>query len=449
MTAFAQGKGHWLLGILPDYRRDPLATMVNLSRQADLVSMRTAMRPGFLLAHPKHVQHVLVDRQRSYSKRTKAYQAVADVLGTNLLTSDGEEWKWRRKAAQQAFRKDCLRAFLPTFVATTREMSAEWERAAAEGRGVDANADVTQLTLSALGRCLFGRDLGTEAESVGRYLGAALHEGEGRWTQLFAPPLWLPTNANRRFHGAMAHLDTTVDAVLAHRRRSAGPGDQDFVGLLLDADERYREDAKFLRDDVLTMIMAGHETISNAITWTLYLLATHPDVQERLHAELAGAGPEAAGTIEQLGALRYLDAVIDESLRLFPPVWIFNRLAEEDDEIDGVRIPKGSAMQIVPYVIHRRADLWQDADRFDPTRFLEGGEASRQHRCAYIPFGAGARMCIGAGFSLLEAKAALSVVCRTFRFELEGEDTVRAAPVFMSLRPHGGPRLRLHRRDAA
>lgn len=447
MTAFAKAPGHWLLGILPDYRRDALATMVGLSRQADLVSMRTALRPGFLLAHPRHVQHVLVDRQKSYTKRTRSYQALVDVLGTGLLTSDGEAWKWRRKAAQQAFRKECLRAFLPTFVGATREMCGAWERARADGRPVDVNPALTQLALTALGRCLFGGDLGAEADTVGSHLGAALHEGEARWTQVLAPPLWLPTPANQRFNKALAHLDRTVDTVLAQRRRSADTGATDFVGLLLQADERYREDAKSLRDEVLTMILAGHETISNALCWTLYLLAKHPEVQERLHAELDGAGD--ADTVEQLGALRYLDAVIDEALRLYPPVWIFTRLAEEDDVLDGVPIPKGSVMVICPYVIHRRADLWHDADAFDPTRFVEGGEASRQPRCAHMPFGAGARMCIGAGFSMLEAKAALSVLCRTFRFELDGEDTVTAAPVFMSLRPHGGPRLRLHRRDTA
>jgi cytochrome P450 len=429
-TAAAQG--HWLLGILPDYQRDPLETMVRIARQGDLVSMRTALRPGFLLAHPDHVRRVLVDNAKAYSKNTRSYQALVDVLGTGLLTADGEDWKWRRKAAQQAFRKDCMRAFLPIFLGATEDLCAAWAPLA-DGRPVDVTPHLTQLTLTALGRCLFGRDLGTEAESVGRILGEALREGEGRWTRVTAPPLWLPTPANLRFRGAKSRLDATIDVVLRQRRGQKATGEQDFVGLLLDADERYHGDAAFLRDDVLTMIMAGHETISNALCWTLYLLAKHPDVQERLHGALAD------------DASPYLDAVIDESLRLFPPVWIFTRLAEEDDVLGGTPIPKGSVMVICPYVIHRRPDLWRDADTFDPDRFLADGEASRQPRCAHMPFGAGPRMCIGAGFSLLEARAAITVLCRKYRFGL-ASDGVRAAPVFMSLRPEGGPVLTLSRR---
>lgn len=430
----ATASGHWLLGILPDYQRDPLETMVRMSRQADLVSMRTALRPGFLLAHPDHVRRVLVDNAKAYSKNTRSYQALVDVLGTGLLTADGEDWKWRRKAAQQAFRKECMRAFLPIFLEATTDLCDAWAPLA-DGRPVDASPHLTQLTLTALGRCLFGRDLGTEADSVGQTLGEALREGEGRWTRVTAPPLWLPTPANLRFRSAKSRLDATIDVVLRQRRGQGPKGEQDFVGLLLEADERYHGDGAFLRDDVLTMIMAGHETISNALCWTLYLLAKHPGVQEQLHADL--------GTGELGGP--YLDAVIDESLRLFPPVWIFTRLAEEDDVLGGTPIPKGSVMVICPYVIHRRQDLWKDADTFDPDRFLPDGEASRQPRCAHMPFGAGPRMCIGAGFSMLEARAALSVLCRRFRFELASDD-VRAAPVFMSLRPEGGPVLRLSRR---
>jgi cytochrome P450 len=435
LTAYAEGSGHWLLGILPDYQRDPLATMVGMSRQADLVSMRTALRPGFLLAHPDHVRRVLVDNAKAYSKNTRSYQALVDVLGTGLLTVDGEEWKWRRKAAQQAFRKDAMRAFLPTFQSAAEDLCAAWR---ADGP-IDANTQLTGLALTALGRCLFGRDLGKEADSVGKTLGDALFEGQSRWTRVLAPPLWLPTPSNLRFRSAKAKLDATIDGVLQQRRDRGGPSQQDFVGLLLDADERYREHAAFLRDDVLTMIMAGHETISNALCWTLYLLAKHPDVQERLHAELAAG---VTDTIDGLGSLPYLDAVIDESLRLYPPVWIFTRLAEEEDVLGETPIPKGSVMVLCPYVIHRRQDLWSEADTFDPTRFLPDGEASRQPRCAYLPFGAGARMCIGAGFSTLEARAVLSVLCRTFRFELH-DDAVRAAPVFMSLRPENGPYLRV------
>jgi cytochrome P450 len=302
--------------------------------------------------------------------------------------------------------------------------------------------EMSRLTLDIVTGALFHAHVGEEPGAISRAVNVLVEDLGYRFEVPFYPPHRVPTPRNRRFRAALRTVDRAVYSIIAERRRGGGD-EEDLLALLMEArDEETGESMgdKQLRDEVITLFLAGHETTANALSWAFYLLATHPDAEERLRAELAevlGAEDDfRVPTLEDLPRLPYAKMVVDETLRLYPPAWITNRQAIADDEILGHRIPAGAFVMLSPYVLHRHPDYWTEPDAFDPERFAPG-QGNGRPRFAYFPFGGGPRQCIGQSMALVEAQLVLATVLGSCRLRPASDKPVEAEAL-ATLRPRGG-----------
>ena len=427
-------------------QRDVLAVFERAARLGDLVRIPLPHRTGYLVNHPDGVRRVLVENHRNYGKRTRGYQVLEIVLGQGLVTSQGATWKHRRRIAQPAFHHRKIKVFLSTMDDAIASMLARWRTRYPEGAVVPVDEEMNRLTLEVVSRCLLGTDPAQDSDVFGDALTVVLHETVRRMTEAVAMPLWVPTSRNRRLGRALRQMDDEVGRVIA-RRRSEG-GQEDLLSMLVAARDEETgtglTDAE-LRDEVLTMILAGHETTANALAWTFCLLGDAPESRLRLEEEAEAALPREAVDYEDVAALRYTGAVFHEALRLYPPLWIIGRSVEGPDVILGHAIPSDSIVFLVPYLMHRDPRFWDNPKSFDPERFLDEG-ASKSSKYAYFPFAAGPRSCIGQSFATLESKLVLGRLAQSLRL-----DPVSEAPVVpeatVTLRPKGGLPMRIHWRN--
>lgn len=436
------------LGHFFSFRKDAPGLFLRGVQQGDAVRMRVGDRHITALYHPDHIHHVLVTRGARYTKRTRGYEALRELLGQGLLTSEGEAWKRERRVVQPAFQQARMAGFARTMVVATLDMAAEWERAAAEGRTLDMAAEMSRLTLRIAGETFFSMDISQQSGQVAPALDVVLSGFiRGVLNPLAAR---LPLPATLRHRKAIATLDEVVRGIVA-KRRAEGGGGEDLLGLLMAArDEETGEGMsdEQLRDEILTMLIAGHETTANALAWTIYRLSQHADVDARLHSELLSV-EEGPAMARELANLPWLDMTLRESLRLHPPAWVESRMALDDDEVGGYRIPAGTFVFLSQYAVHRNPRLWEDPDRFDPERFLPERQVcpdgSPRPRLAWFPFGAGQRKCIGEGFAMMESKIVLSILARRFRFALKPGHRVESEAT-VTLRPRGGLPMRVSAR---
>jgi cytochrome P450 len=392
-----------------------------------------------LISAPDDVRRVLQDQHRTYSKRTRGIEKLRIFLGNGLLTSEGDFWLRQRRIAQPAFHRDRIASFGGAMTRAAGDMlERRWAQQAASGQPFDVATEMMRLTLRVVSETLFGADVSGDADAVGEAVGQLLHEAMRvieAWVDL---PMTLPTPGNRRLQAAMATVDEVVMRVIAERRRAADPG-SDLLAMLMRArDEETGESMsdRQLRDEVVTMFLAGHETTANALSWALYLLAMHPGEARKLRVELREVLGGRPPTIEDVPRLVQTRAVIQETMRLYPPAWITTRRVEQEDMLGGYRVPAESVVFVSPYVIHRSPRLWKNPEGFDPDRFLPERAASIP-RLAYLPFGAGPRQCIGNGFAMLEAQLILATIVQRAELELVPGRVVEVEPV-VTLRPKGG-----------
>jgi cytochrome P450 len=436
-----------VVGALPALQRDLLGTFERAARLGDVVRFQLFHRTGHLLVHPDAVKHVLVDEHRKYGKQTRGYDTLRLVLGQGLVTSEGELWRRQRRIAQPAFHHARLVNFGERMVRAGEQLLERWAAPAARGEALELDRAMMQVTLQIVGECLLSVDLSDESDVVGSAVGTMLRQSVRRITRpLRSPPLSLPTPGNRRFLRARAALDEVVYGIIRERR--ARPSEAvDLLAMFLEArDEETGEgmNDQQLRDEVITMVTAGHETTANALTWTFYLLGRNPEARSRLEAELDAVLAGRAPTVAELGALPYTEAVLKESMRLFPPVWMIGRSAQQPDEVGGYAIPAGSMMFLSPWITQHDARFFPEPARFRPERFL-APEAERIPRFAYFPFASGPRVCIGNGFAMMEARLLLALIAQRYRMQLvEGQAVVSEAAV--TLRPRDGLRVMLERR---
>jgi cytochrome P450 len=432
--------------VLPQLRVDPLGTFLHAAdRYGDVVHLKAGPYHGFLLSNPADIKHVLQDNARNYHK-SPLYERLKDGLGNGLLTSEDAVWLRQRRLAQPAFHRQRIVTMADAMVACTEQMIERWGHAASAGDTIDVVAEMMALTQAIIVKTMFSTDLGATADVVNRTWPIINRRiGETFWSTKLETQLPLP--ANRRFRRALHELETVVYRIIADRRRNRRD-EPDLLSMFLSArDEETGVGMtdRQLRDEVMTMLLAGHETTSLALSWTYYLLSQHPEVERNIADEVdrvvAGRRPTFAD-VDQLTCTR---RAIEESLRLYPPAWGFSRLALGDDEIGGYRVPKGSLVYLIPFVIHRRPRLWPDPERFDPDRFASGHEAARP-RFAYIPFGGGPRGCIGNQFAMVEAQLIVAAVARRYRIELVPGQNIRAEPL-ITLRPAPGIRAKLFKRN--
>jgi cytochrome P450 len=428
-------------------RRDPLTYLEQVTRRyGDLVAFPLPRTPVLLVNDPDGVRRVLVENTRAYSKATVQYGALSAVTGSGLLTADGDDWRHHRRIVQPAFHHAGLDNVATQSVRAGLRLARGWAELP-DGAVVDVDAACMQATLEVVGRTLFDADLAADGERIVAAVHDALSVVIAR--ARLPRPAWLPLPSARRLSRAVATLDETCERVVgARRRRSTGP-DDDLLGLLLQsADEHGGLSPRQVRDELVTLVIAGHETVASAMTWTLQLLAEHPEVQAQVHAEL-DALPGDQPRWEDYGSLRRTRQVVDEALRLFPPAWVVTRRALEGDVVAGLDVPEGTLVIISPWLLHRRPQAWPDPLRFDPDRFATARDSAP--RGDYLPFGAGPRLCIGRDFALVETVLALATVLRRHRLatvDVDGRPGRPAVDALVTLRPRGGLPLRVHRRDA-
>lgn len=429
-----------LLGVLPALARDPLAVFERARPLGEVVRLPVPDRhPLFLLTGPEGVRHVLQTRAPDYL-RTRFHDRLKPVLGDGLVTSDGALWRRQRALLQPAFRAERVRGFVAGMGEEALALAARWE--ALEGGATDVARGMSSLALAIAVRALFGAEPRAEDAAIA----AAVEEAQGWISARFwsLAPRWtarLPTPANRRFRRALAALDATVDRVVAERLRRGMAG-EDLLGLLLSAQaEAAAPDLRQVRDEAMTMLLAGHETTAAALAWTWHLLALHPQEAQRLRDECAFLEGRAPGWAD-VGRLERARAVANEAMRLYPPVGWTSRLAARADTIAGVAIPAGSTLIVSPWLLHRDPRLWAEPERFDPARFLPG--APRPPAYAHIPFGGGPRTCIGSHFALTEMVVALAVLAPRFAPEHVAGHTVEPE-LMVTLRPRGGLKMRMRR----
>ncbi|MBI3551437.1 MAG: cytochrome P450 [Elusimicrobia bacterium] len=439
-----------VLSSLKQFKENPLAVMLDGQRRyGDVVAFRFGTMSFHFISHPRDLQHVLQSNQKNYSRQTPGYEAMRIVLGNGLVTSDGEFWLRQRRISQPAFHRQRVAGFAQVMVDAALETAARWETEVGTGKPLDVAAEMMRLTLKIVGLTLMSTDVSAASSEVGQAVGVSLHELQSR---IYAPylhlPMQVPTISNRRLRAAVKTVDGVVLGMIAQRRNAVEEG-SDFLGMLMEArDEDTGEtmsDAQ-LRDELLTLFMAGHETTANALAWTWYLLSVNPAVRARLEGEVEKVLGKRPPSFADLPALAYSRMVVSESMRLYPPAWVLSRCAIKGDEIGGFPIKAGSVVFMSPFVTQRREDLWDNPEGFDPQRFDPGAPKPRPF--AYFPFGGGGHQCIGAEFAMMEAQLIVVALLQRCRLNLVSGHPVELEPL-ITLRPKHGMRMLYFPREAA
>ena len=425
-------------------QRNLLTAWPEKAYRSDLFVCRWMLRPALVANCPEAARHVLLDKVDNYVKSSLARQLLKP-LGRGLLTSEGELWRRQRRTVAPAFHPRRLESLVPAMVEATRGMLAGWEREP-DGAVVDLAEAFGRLTLQIITRTMFSINIrGRAADLRAAFLKSESLGNRPSVADLFGLPAWFPRREPRHVREATKLLDRMMLAIIERRRREGGP-DDDLLGRMLaavDGNGGAPDDVE-LRDQIVTFFSAGHETTANSLAWAFYLLSQHEDVETKLHTELAELLGGRAPGYADLARLRYTRMVIEESMRLLPGANLIPREALADDEIMGRKVRKGSTVLVWPWLLHRHEKLWVRPRAFDPERFAPERAAARR-RFSYIPFSAGPRACIGAGFAMQESILILAMVAQ--RFRLRSTPATKVAPIGLVLiRPRFGLPMRLERR---
>jgi cytochrome P450 len=407
----------------------------------DVVSVRLGPRRFVLLNHPRYIEEVLVTQSRNFGKHY-AFRFNRLLLGNGLLSSDGEFWLRQRRLAQPAFNRSRIAPYGAIMAERAERLTAGWR----DGETRDIRAEMTRLTLGIVGETLFGADVGGREKVIGEALDTTMDHWMTRIRSLVILPTSLPTPLNLRMRQAVGRLDEIIYGIIG-RRRASGEERGDLLSMLLHArdedDGRGMTDQQ-LRDEVMTLFLAGYETTALALSWTWYLLAQYPEVEARLLAELQEVLAGRLPTADDLPRLRYTEWVVLESMRLYPPAYMIGREALTDCVLGGYQVPAGWTIWMSQWVMHCHPRYWERPDEFYPDRWANDLE-DRLPRYVYFPFGAGPRQCIGNAFAMMEMVLVLATIVPRFRFALVPGPPVVPRPGF-TLRPAGGIPLALHRR---
>ncbi|MBF5043377.1 MULTISPECIES: cytochrome P450 [Myxococcaceae] len=437
--------GVWKL--LRGHREDPLQRWTHVrDTYGDVARYRYGVGTNYLVTHPDGLKRVLQDNAGNYTKRHPTYAMIRRLVGNGLLTSEGPYWLRQRRLAQPAFHRARIAAMAERMVRAAERTRDAWEARAASGAPFSMLEDMSALTLQVVGEALFGTRLAAKTEQVRQAwdtLNAQFVERYNR--RRFLPPV-LPTRSDRAFRAAHRAFFSIVDELVQAKRREGGAG-EDLLSMLVsarDADTGEAMSDAQLRDEVVTLLLAGHETTALALGWAWALLDQHPRVAERLRDELARELQGRSPTFADLPRLAHTRHVVDEVLRLYPPAYIFFRRVEADDVVCGARVRKGGTVVVAPMALHRHPAYWEDPDAFRPERWADEAAVQRRPRFAYLPFSAGPRQCIGNTFALTEAVLLLATLAPRFRPRLVDGYTLR--PEYLTtLRPSGGLPMRLER----
>jgi cytochrome P450 len=438
-------KGHFLLGALPDIRRDELDYLTDIVRRyGDVVYLRVVNHPCYVLSHPRDIEYVLLTNYGNF-KKSIFLRASQALFGNGLLTSDGDFWLRQRRLLQPAFHHESIAAYSRAMVEHTGQELAAWQ----DGEVRDVHQDMMRLTMQIVGEVLFGDNISADIEDAGEALRVFFEQFDERFG-LYAIPEWLPTPANLRYRQAMRRLDRILEKVIRARQTNGGPdrpsGGHASLDLLSTLMRLQDENGtgmteKQLRDELMTLFFTGHETTGLALGWTWHLVAQHPEAGDRLFQEVEQVLGGRTPTFQDIPKMQFVDFVIKESLRLYPPAYGVVRQAVNDCEIGGYTIPAGATVAMFPWSVHRDPRYFDRPEEFLPERWAGGFEKSLP-RCAYFPFSVGPRVCIGNTFALTELALLVAMIAQRFRFEPVAGHPVLLNPS-LTLRPRKGIKLRV------
>ena len=424
--------------------RDPLNCLIDASQYGPIADLGANT---YSVSDPAMIKHILQDNHRNYDNRqTPTLLRLRPLLGRGLVLNEGESWLHQRRLMQPAFHRKRLATLATMMTDEAARLVQRWQTPVAGGSPISISREMTQVTMQIILKSMFSTDIEGEFNDISQAIQVALAQISKRVMSLVSVPESWPTPGNRAFDAAIKTLDTYVYRIIEERRRSGKERD-DLLGMLLAArDEDTGEGMSDtqLRDEVMTLFLAGHETTANLLTWAWYLISTNLEVEQRLHAEIDSVLGERLPTMADLPALSYTRMIIDETLRLYPIAWLISRQPNQDDNVGGYRVPAGATVLLSPYVIHHSPAYWENPEQFDPERFSPERSANRP-RYAYFPFGGGPRQCIGNSFAQMEAQLIIATIAQSYRLRLlPGEQVVLKSAI--TLIPENPIQMTVHPR---
>lgn len=428
-------KGTRVMGVMSEFNRDALGFIERLQRDyGDIVWSRFLYVPALFLYHPNEIEYVLATNAKNFVKamtlRSNFFQR---LVGNGLLTSEGEEWKRQRRLTSPAFHRHRIANYGDTMVSFTRRLTSSWS----DGETRDMHRDMMRLTLEIVVRCLFNADVSNDVDHVGETLKELVKPFASQATLKWILNNRLPTPQHLRFHRFAKKIDKVVYRIIAERR-AQGDDAGDLLSMMLkarDEDGSQMSDQQ-LRDEVMTLFLAGHETTALVLAWAWYLLGSNPEAEKKFHAELDEIIGDREPTFDDLPRLKYTEQIAKEVMRLYPPAYGLGREAIADCEIGGYRVPAGTQVFVFQWVTQRDPRFFDEPLAFKPDRWTEEFEAQLP-KYAYFPFGGGPRACVGASFAMMEMILILATIGQRFRLELVPDHRVEVYPA-MSLRPKHG-----------
>lgn len=419
------------LGSAIPFSRDPLGFYQKLWRKyGDLSSFTVGKKRIVLAVHPSTAKHVLLDRRDIYSRKSFFYNTLKLIFGNGVFTSEGALWQKQRRLIQPAFHPQKIETLVSTITDCLDRMLGRWERQRLQGKPIPIIRGMSALTVEIIARAMFSKDVAADSSRISDATNILNDYTIYRMTMPIPLAFWKTLVFNKAKH----YLDATIDRFIDARAASGDKG-SDLLSMLLDARDAETGaplDRQQIRDEAMTMLLAGHETTAVALSWTWYLLSTHPQVEKELHHELDAVLGGRLPTLADLTRLPLTKMIFDESMRLYSPIYGFSKEAQEDDIIGDYAIPKGTTVVLSPYLSHRHPDFWDEPETFNPWRF-EADPTGRQ-KAAYFPFSLGQRMCVGNHLALMEAQLTLACVASRYKLELTSSETIKPLAL-LTLRP--------------
>lgn len=440
-------KGHFLLGSLKELAKDSLEFTTSLGlKYPGIAHFRFLRKDWYVVSSPEYMKQILQTKHFSFQK-SRHYKVMKLMLGNGLVSSEGDFWKKQRRLSQPAFYKSSLEAFVQTFAEEADKLAKRWEEDyAGSSAPVEIMNEMSGLALQIVGRTLLSVDFSKEALQFKQHVKNGLLFINKRNNSFLRLPLWYPSKNNRIFNGGAAYMNSIIYKIIDQRLEQS-TGDKDLLNMYLSAvDEETGEkmSREQLRDEVMTIFVAGFETVAIALTWIWYLLSENPKVAQKLYEEVLRTNPRDR-TLESWFAEDYISLVIKEGMRLYPPVYNIGRSNVKDVMIGPYHIPKGGIFLLNTMALHRHPQVWNNPDEFCPERFLDE-DVKKMEKSAFIPFGAGQRMCIGNNFAMLEMKVVLQVLVRKFALQLKPGHPVKPSPA-VTLNPKYGMMMFIKRRE--
>lgn len=408
-----------------DLQNDAIGLFLNAHKgNGSVVRLRFGPHQPYYFSDPEHIKHIFQTHAANYQKKTRGYARIRMLFGDGLITSNGWLWQEQRNLAQPEFRKQKVDEMFGPMKSCVQELIARWEQSAKINKPVDVHADMGRLAIRIIDQTIFGMNFGPEINQMRNALNVIYREMYWRMTHIFNVPFFVPTDRNREFNKSLHLMHHLADRII--KKHTASDKDS-FVTRITNIGEKIPgllNSPQSKIDAVLSYLVPGHESTANTLSWACYQMSLNPEIEKKNFEELNKVLKGAELTFQNLQELKYIDQIIMETLRMYPPVWNNSRVAIKKDEIGGYPIVPGTTVIICPYALHRNPQFWQNPEQFNPQRF-EPDKLKTINPYVYLPFGVGPRKCIGAGFAILEIKLALAMITQKFRMKLLNKEDVK------------------------